>query len=393
LERVAEFYQLMDKSAVIRRTMAHFYLMKMKKPSHIEVLKGIATTMSNAHRNQQGLLSLKDEQGRSVLIKDDYETGELEKDIRFFEHGEVRFLNYLSEMHPGFGEELQQLCTFLGSDPYDLFFTDRDGTVNNYCGRYRSSVQSAYNAVYLSRFGQTVRQTPVILTAAPLMEDGIRELCVIPEPLYLLAGSKGGEYCTFDGLRVSRAIPDWVRKATDSLNSKIEQLLQHPEYLVFTQIGSGFQKKLGETTVAYQDVFGSIPEQNSRRFVEELHSIVADLSGEGHHVRIEDTGKDLELMPTQGSDTVSQFTKGDGVRFLVAELDLQIAGNRILVCGDTEADLPIVEAAVALGGEVSAVFVTGDKDLRRRVHETGARCEFVSSPDVLVAGLDRSASA
>ncbi len=392
MEKVAEFYQLMDESATIRRIMADYYLLRMASPTQIEFLKRIAVTLDNAPRDQQGVLRLKDEQDRVVLIKDEYETSELQKDIRFFEHGEALFLNYLSEIHPGFGEELQQLCTFIGSEPYDLFFTDRDGTVNNYCGRYRSSIQPAYNAVYLSRFGKTVRQTPVILTSAPLMEDGIRELCVIPEPIYVLAGSKGGEYSTFDGPRVSRPVPDWVEKAMDSLNARIEQLLQQPANHVFTQIGSGFQKKLGETTVAYQDVFGSIPEQDSRRFVDELHRVVADVDGEGHHIRVEDTGKDLELMPTRGGGTVSHFTKGDGLRFLVNELELQVAGKRILICGDTEADLPMVEAAVALGADVSAVFVTSDKDLRGRVYETGARCEFVSTPDVLVAGLDRSAS-
>lgn len=402
MEYVAEFDQLMDESAVIRRTMADYFLMNMVKPTQLEVLKRISATIDNAPRSQDGLLQLKNKQGQPVFINDHYETSELQKDLLFFEQGEVSFMHYLSQVHPGFGEELQQLCSFLGTEPYDVFFTDRDGTVNNYCGRYRSSVQSAYNAIFLSRFGKTVRQTPLILTSAPLMERGIRELCVLPEPIYVLAGSKGGEYCYFEGPRVARPIPELVKKAMESLNSRIEQLLQHQENHVFTEIGSGFQKKLGETTLAYQDVFGSIPEQDSRRLVNEVHKIVADLSEQGHSIRVEDTGKDLELVPTHGEDggaggadggERSHFTKGDGIMFLANELDMQIAGKRILVCGDTESDLPMVEAALSLGGEVSTVFVTGDKDLRRRVYETGARCEFVSTPDVLVAALDRSVAA
>ena len=399
MERVTEFYQLMDESRMIRRDMATSYLKKMVQPTHLEFLKRIAATLCTAPRDQEGVLHLRDEQGRSVLVKDDYETSELQKDILFFEQGEVRFLQYLSELHTGFGEELQQVCDFLGSEPYDAFFTDRDGTVNNYCGRYRSSVQSAYNAVYLSRFGRTVRQTPVILTAAPLMETGIRELCVMPEPLFLLAGSKGGEYCSFEGQRLSRPLPAGVVEAMEALNARLEELLQHPENQVFTQIGSGFQKKLGETTLSYQDVFGSIPERDSRRFSEAVHRIVSDMRSDGHSIRVEDTGKDLELIPASSSeadgghsngDELSHFTKGDGLRFLVQELKLLLTGKRVLVCGDTESDLPMVEAALSLGGEVSTVFATSDKDLRRRVRETGARCEFVSTPDVLVAALDRS---
>ncbi|TVR89164.1 MAG: trehalose 6-phosphate synthase [Spirochaetaceae bacterium] len=402
MERVAEFYQLMDESRIIRRDMAASYLKKLVQPTHLEFLKRIAATISNAPRDQEGVLHLKDDQGRSVLVKDNYESSELQKDILFFEHGEPLFLQYLSEIHTGFGEELQLVCDFIGSEPYDAFFTDRDGTVNNYCGRYRSSVQSAYNAVYLSRFGRTVRQAPVILTAAPLMETGIRELCVMPEPLFLLAGSKGGEYCSFEGQRVSRPLPARVAEAMDNLNARVEELLQHPENHVFTQIGSGFQKKLGETTLSYQDVFGSIPAHDSQRLFEAVHRIVSDMRNAGHHIRVEDTGKDLELIPTSDGEVdgeqgnggeLSHFTKGDGLRFLVQELELHLSGKRILVCGDTESDLPMVEAALSLGGEVSTVFVTSDKDLRRRVYETGARCEFVSTPDVLVAALDRSALA
>ena len=46
--------------------------------------------------------------------------------------------------------------------------TDRDGTINNYCGRYKSSVQSAYNSIFLSRFATDCCQNSIILTAAPL---------------------------------------------------------------------------------------------------------------------------------------------------------------------------------------------------------------------------------
>lgn len=390
MKYVAEFDQLMNESVVIRRTMVGYYLINMMKPTQFDFLTRISDVLRKAPRDQNGLLQLHHEQGRSVLMNDEYETRELEKDIFFFEHGEAEFRTYLSQLHPGFGEELKQLCDFLGSEPYDAFFTDRDGTVNNYCGRYRSSVQSAYNAIYLSRFGKTVRQTPVILTSAPLMETGIRELSVFPEAIYVLAGSKGGEYSSPEGAPFSREIPEQLAAAMELLSTSIEGLLEQPHNQIFTQIGSGLQKKLGEITLAHQDVFDSIPDEDSQQLVSAVHSIVADLNAQGHHILVEDTGKDLELIPTHGDR--KGFNKGDGLAFLVNELDLQIAGKRILVCGDTASDLSMVEAAMAMGGDVSAVFVTSDTDLRQNVYDTGARCEFVSTPDVLVAGLDRVAS-
>ncbi|MFP4508555.1 MAG: hypothetical protein ACLFNQ_00350 [Spirochaetaceae bacterium] len=390
MKTVAEFDQLMNESAMIRRTMVGYYLINTIRPTQFEFLTRILNVLRKAPRDTNGLLQLQGTHNRTIFVNDRYETSELEKDVFFFEHGEAEFRTYLSQLHPGFGEELKQVCDFLGSEPYDALFTDRDGTVNNYCGRYRSSVQSAYNAIYLSRFGKTVRQTPVILTSAPLMETGIRELSVFPEAIYALAGSKGGEYIRPEGGPFSRTMPEKLADAMTSLNARIVDLLEEPGNRIFTQIGSGFQKKLGEITLARQDVFGSVPEEDSMRLLTAVHTIVADLNKEGHHILVEDTGRDLELIPTL--DDRKGYNKGDGLRFLVDELGLRIAGKRVLICGDTASDVPMLEAARDMGGEVTAVFVTGDKDLRKMVYDTGARCEFVSTPDVLVAGLDRVSS-
>ena len=46
--------------------------------------------------------------------------------------------------------------------------TDRDGTINNYCDRYKSSIQSAYNSIFLTSFCRTNCTNAVILSAAPL---------------------------------------------------------------------------------------------------------------------------------------------------------------------------------------------------------------------------------
>jgi hypothetical protein len=48
----------------------------------------------------------------------------------------------------------------------------------------------------------------------------------------------------------------------------------------------------------------------------------------------------------------------------------------------------MVSKALELGAQVTTVFVTTDSELQNRVRETGARCHFVSNPDVLVSGLD-----
>lgn len=59
---------------------------------------------------------------------------------------------------------------FLGGEhcSFQNLITDRDGTINNYCGRYKSSIQSAYNSVFLSCFALFCCVNAAILTAAPL---------------------------------------------------------------------------------------------------------------------------------------------------------------------------------------------------------------------------------
>lgn len=387
MKKLAEFYQLMEESATIRRDLVDFHLITVGKKGRVEALEKIYEQIKRSPLDEHGRLRLQDDRGEAILLKPDYEMSELEKDIYFFREGEQSFAGYLDQLHPRFGEEVKELLDFLGSGSFDGFFTDRDGTVNNYCGRYRSSVQSAYNAVYLSRFGRSLPQKPVILTSAPLENTGIVEMTVIPEDIYLLAGSKGREYRDIYGERHTYPIGAESSRLLEQLNQELEVLLEKPENRVFTQIGSSFQRKLGEITVARQDVYGSVPAEESQRFTREVRTVVDRLNEAGGRFRIEDTGKDLEIVLSSASGE-GHFDKGDGIAFLTERMGRELSGEELLICGDTRSDLPMVEKALELGASVTTLFVTSDEELRRAVRATGARSHFVSNPDVLVAGLN-----
>lgn len=387
MKKLAEFYKLMEESAALRRGIVDFHLATVGMKGRVEALERIYKQIASAPMDKEGRLRLQDDQGEEILLKPDYEMSELEKDLHFFREGEQSFVSYLAQLHPRFGEEVKELLDFLGTATFDGFFTDRDGTVNNYCGRYRSSVQSGYNAVFLSRFGRSVQGKPVILTSAPLEHTGIVEMTVIPEDIYLLAGSKGREYRDLYGERRNYPMSGEDTRLMGELNEALESLLDKPENRVFGQIGSSFQRKRGETTVARQDVHGSVPAEESERFKGEIEEIVDTLNSENDRFRIEDTGKDLEILlaPSEGA---KHFDKGDGIAFLTKEMEMDVSDKELLICGDTESDLPMVQKAIELGAKVTALFVTTDEGLRRGVRATGARSHFVSTPDVLVAGLN-----
>jgi hypothetical protein len=55
---------------------------------------------------------------------------------------------------PNFRAHVSGAVEKLKSVKFGNLISDRDGTINNYCGRYLSSVQSVYNGVFLTRFAQ-----------------------------------------------------------------------------------------------------------------------------------------------------------------------------------------------------------------------------------------------
>lgn len=385
MRSLSQFYEFMDSLQTIRRTVTGYHLMQAHHPRHIKSLENALAAMDALPG--EGLDKRLDAEGRTVTVTVDYERGELEKDIYFLNHSEEEFLDYLSRLHDGFDEEVERTVHFLRSQEIHSFVTDRDGTVNNYCGRYRSSHQSVWNAACLTRFVRAVPEVPVLLTSAPLFQEGLLAMSAMPEHSTNYAGSLGREYCDREGHRGALELSAKQAGAIDELNARIDELLAQREFATFALIGSGLQHKYGQTTVARQDIHGSIPDELSDEFLEAVSSTVRDIDPEETVFGIEDTGKDIEIMLTV--EPGRRFSKGDGLAYLDDALGLRLADSPCLICGDTSSDLPMVEKAVELGGreKTGAIFVTTNDDLRGRVRAAADRTHFVSTPDVLVAAL------
>ncbi len=395
IETIQQFYTLMQETGKVRRRLvARIMGGKSPDPQDSEMLRSFLNAVQRIPRQDDRfeLSAGQSRSGQALYLELDYEIGELEKDLVFLQKGEGALLSHLAELHPGFQEELASAASFCGtlSLPFGCLISDRDGTVNNYCGRYLSSIQSAYNALFLSRFSQRAAQNAVILTSAPLSGVGLEDLTVSPPRLFVLAGSKGREYLDDKGRRGALAIEPDKQKKLDRLNRRLAQLLQDPQYELFGLIGSGLQFKFGQTTVARQDIYGSIPETESEGFMSRIEELIRDIDPQGVYFRTEDTGKDIEIILTvEGESGLKDFDKGDGVLFLEAELGLGLTRGGNLVCGDTSSDIPMVAAAQAKSLETSTIFVTRDEALQEAVRRTCGRAHFVSEPDVLVCLLNQ----
>ncbi|MGE4297504.1 MAG: trehalose 6-phosphate synthase [Desulfovibrionaceae bacterium] len=327
--------------------------------------------------------------GDAVPLDLGYEIGELEKDLVYLERGEAALLDQMRGLHQGFDHGVDAVRGLLHGLELRAFITDRDGTTNNYCGRYRSSIQSIYNAVFLSRFARARTVFPVFLTSAPLLDGGIADVSVNPPGAFIYAASKGREYLGLDGVRGHYPIDAAKQAALDALNDRVRALVAEPGHQTFALIGSGVQFKFGQTTVARQDIAGSVAPEASQAFLDRVRALVRGLDPEEATFRIEDTGLDIEVILTvaSGAGGLKDFDKAEGVRFLAGALDMDLAHGPHLVCGDTGSDVPMLEAAMARCPDTRAVFVTRKAELAERVRATCPHAAIVPEPDMLVAGL------
>jgi hydroxymethylpyrimidine pyrophosphatase-like HAD family hydrolase len=332
-------------------------------------------------------------EGRSVPVDLGYEIGELEKDIHYLAHGEDALMAMLAEIHSDFEAQVERAMEIVAGRVYRVFVTDRDGTVNNYCARYRTSVQSAYNALLLARFAKRKTHTSVVLTSAPLAEPGILDISVAPDGAMVYAASKGRECVDLRGIRHHLPFDSDQRRALDELNGRLSDLVKQPVYQKFALIGSGLQFKFGQTTVARQDIAKSVDDEESYAMLRMVQRLVREVDPEGERLVIEDTGLDIEIMLTvdDAEGGLKDFDKGDGVAAVASQLGLDLSQGPQLVCGDTNSDVPMLVKVAEQCPDVRAVFVTRDKALAAKVAKVRAKSVVVEEPDVLVAALGRSA--
>jgi hypothetical protein len=392
MTNLQQFYALMFETRDVRRKIVATHLAGEKSSEEwIDSLKVAYELLCNIpSQNDQKILRY--DKGTSIKLNLSYELTELRKDIFYFSHEEKDFYNLLESMNSNFSSQVQAGLEFLSKFPLRNFISDRDGTVNNYCGRYNSSIQSAYNAIFLSHFAMQSVKNAVILTSAPLENIGLLDMSVAPENLFVYAGSKGREYRDKSGKKARFPIEEKKQKRLNELNARIEKLLHDKEYQIFSLIGSGFQKKFGQTTIARQDIYHSIPEETSQEFLEIIKQIVKEIDPEGRFFRIEDTGLDIEIILTiaeEGGETsIKDFDKGDGICFLDRSIPLEISHDGILICGDTASDVLMITAAQKITDNVYTIFVTEDTVLQKKVSSECPDSFFVSSPDILVTILN-----
>lgn len=259
--------------------------------------------------------------------------------------------------------------------PFRNLVTDRDGTTNNYCDRYSSSVQSAYNAAWLGHFAQECTVNATIITAAPLggrpSAEGLLELDVAPRGIFTYTGSKGREYFSSTQQRVLEAdvLPNEQRELIEELHRRLLALCADPMNIKFLGIGSGLQRKFGEVTMARNDPAGTVPDHDSRRFMAAVRKLKEELDPEGTSLDLHDTGTDMELFPRSGERGVNTaFDKGTGLTRLDEKLNLKMELGPNLVCGDTMSDVSMLVTTLRLMCSNDSIMERWQAEVDKEIH-------------------------
>lgn len=393
IRTLKELYQLKAETRELRQPIVkHIIKQRVVGKESIESLKNALYSLETIYIDDNtGQRLLKLDGSRQIEVDLTYEIRELQKDIYYLEYGEEKFIDYLAKFIPGFWTYINQGLEFLKDQRFTAFITDRDGTTNNYCGRYRSSVQPIYNSVFLTRFAKHRCEHPIIITSAPLKNFGILNVSINPAHTFIYAGSKGREFMDLGEAFYSFPIEESKQGLIHQLNEKMQALLQKQDFEKFNFIGSALQMKFGQTTVARQDITHSIRNDESEAFLEKVKSMVLEIDPEGKNFRIEDTGLDIEIILTiDGASIdapVKDFDKGDGLEFITKNLTIKQGKKTALVCGDTSSDLPMLRKSMDLFDDVYALFVTRDEKLKRQIADICPNTFTVPYPDILLTIL------
>jgi len=391
IKTLKQFYSVMNQTKKVRKKIVTLYFEKQKISENlISILDSILSSLLNIPQTNT-IYQLALSNDKTIDLDLSYEIGELKKDLLFLKTNEDNFYTHLSQLHENFEKHVKDGEEKLKNTPFKTFISDRDGTINNYCGRYSSSIQSIYNAVFLGRFSQSKVENAIILTSAPLMNIGLADISVAPDRYFIYSGSKGREYIDKKGKNGHFPIEEEQQKKLTSLNAEIKTLIEQEKYERYSLIGSGLQFKFGQTTIARQDISKTIPPEESKSFLKLITKMVSAIDPENRYFRIEDTGLDIEIILTiesEKNNKLKDFDKGDGIHFLNKDLHLNMEEGACLICGDTNSDVPMISAAAEKTKETTAIFVTRKNELIEKVKNVSQNYIFIPEPDMLVAILN-----
>ncbi|VDK73869.1 unnamed protein product, partial [Cylicostephanus goldi] len=228
-----------------------------------------------------------------------------------------------------------------------LLITDWDGTMKDYCSQYATNLQPVYSAVVMGRFAELFTRATAVLTAGPLRGPGILDLTALPiNGPVLFSGSWGREWW-LRGKRVVHedGISEAGFDAIGRLSDEMTDLLERSDFAQFALVGSGVQRKVDRLTLGVQTVFGHIPLELVVKYIDAVKERIHRVDPNNTNLVLENSSP-LEI-EVCAHNSGSVWNKGDGVASLIESLHDTLKKGKVLVCGDTTSDLPMLQHAIS----------------------------------------------
>lgn len=383
IDNVKKFYKVLKEIRKTRKKVLSSILKGEEIPQkYVEKIQKILLKLKSIPGDEDNHIIYSNQNDR-IMMKLDYEIEGLRKDLIYLKQGENGLEDYLVKNNESFDDEKKEVVDYLTGKAFDSFVGNRDWALNYPADRYESSIQTIYNAFYLDKFLNKINNK-ILITSAPLNEFSF--VNIMPEKDMVLAGSRGRKFI-YNGNKKSFYVPWKEGKKLGKLHSRIKRLLRDEDYEKLVHVGSGIQEKFGGITVARQDRCRSVDKRISNNFLEEVKEIARSIDPKGEYFEIKDTGLDVQINLKWG---LKLFDKGSGLGFILNSLNKSL--GKVLICGDSESDLSIVEKAKKDSEEMSVIFVTKDNNLKKRVKGLCPDAKFVSNPDTLVSSLKASSN-
>uniref|UniRef100_A0A0N5C3U1 alpha,alpha-trehalose-phosphate synthase (UDP-forming) n=1 Tax=Strongyloides papillosus TaxID=174720 RepID=A0A0N5C3U1_STREA len=408
IKTLDDFYKLMMRTRDIRRQIVERVLKGIPISEHFSISL-INAKESLIHACKPGttqiILQTDGKENTNAELDIATEIKEFERDISFLEfalsddvYNVEQFIDSLKSSHTEGSEQFRQEVInvsdlFYDADHFEYFFTDRDGTLKSYSCTYQGSVQPAYSGVIQAQFARRCAQTCCIVTTSPMLQIGVLDVSTIPEGYYYFGASVGRDWYLdpSNKFRDTTISPNDLH-LLDLIFDDINTILFQTKWRRFTWIGSGLQKHYGHITLAHQDVYNTVENELVLLLDKEIKNIVKKHDASGEHIMIKLTDTDIKIF-LKTSPTGKIFTKGDGITLFAKKMGFDLSKGRILVCGDSESDIPMLETCLKFNNEhVYTVWVSKNNELRKKVSEVCNRYNnnnyaFVSCPEVLLGGM------
>ncbi|VDO79814.1 unnamed protein product [Soboliphyme baturini] len=310
-----------------------------------------------------------------------------------------KLISLFRKFHPqkdaGFAVEFGNATKLLGRGKcFKLMMSSFDGTLTRSTTTLLGSVQPVYSAIVLATFARHCVDKAAVMSSVPLKDFGVLDASTMPEGYCDFGGYNGQEWLiglhrkSFDD---TPKFSEEQRQKMNELYRLTEKATRDKENEIFKIIGPGVTLYSCCLTATLQDCYNSIPVSESNRWCSKIKAMAAEIDKSEDAFQMLDESHALKILPKVPTGAV-HCTKGDGVDRYLQTTELNISAGKILVCGSSRGDVPLLEAVLhRTADNMCTVWVTSDPFLKQQVldllKDRCVNCCFVSCPEVLLAAM------